>query len=168
AADANAGEDEVGRRDRLRRRFAEPHASAPALGARHLLGDWADDRQARSIHVVQRDLVNREIGGGEARDEQRSPDAGAANDGDFHAGAGVRVRADRIDGGSLVGSAAIPPAAGVARAPPMLPARRHPYGVAPRRNANRIPPSNASPAPVVSIARTRAAAARMSTDGAIH
>src|SRR5207245_5699016 len=77
--------------------------------------------------------------------QERRAHAGAANDRDLHGRSALR------------GSDETPPAASVERAPTKLPMRRHSRGGDPPSTPKRNPPLNASPAPVVSTARTRGA-----------
>ena len=81
AADADAGDDEVGAVDaRLGRRRAPCTGTPCAMRD----GEVGDDGQPRLVDVVEVDPIDLQGGAREAADEQRHAHAGAADDGELH------------------------------------------------------------------------------------
>ena len=116
SAPVDALVDRPAQRDARAARTSAP-ATPPMIARRSLIG------------VVERDLVDRQIGVRQAADEQRRAHAGAADDGDFH-GRSLAHGSSRRRGRPMS-----PPAASVDRAPTKLPIRRHSRGGRPPSRA---------------------------------
>ena len=128
AADANAGEDEVGARHAIVERRAEHDSTLRG----HPRGDAANRRQAVLVDVIERDLVDRQIRSRQTVHEQRCSDARATDHRDFHErrrcplSGGAKVRKARETAGFRRRRRAddVATAQTVARRPPLEEARQ--------------------------------------------